>query len=202
MTTIDTDQRNVAVDRGQGCDDHTLVSCMQSGDRDALTQLYRRHVRAVYAYAGTLMQSRDEVEDVVQETFVTALERLKVSALIDRSALPWLLTTTRYKSFNRNRAKTKRMLNESSDEHEQERLASPGADELVIAAELRTSLDAAVAELSEIDQTVYEICLVDGSTYAQAAQVLSTTPGAVRNRLARIRQRLRGELRTLKGSTP
>jgi RNA polymerase sigma factor (sigma-70 family) len=171
--------------------DHGLVSRMQAGDREAFSQLYRRHVHAVYAYSGRILQSRDDVEDVVQETFVTAWERLKATTLIDQSALPWLLTTARYKSFNRNRARTRRSRNESADTRYHG--AAPAADELVLAEELRIALESAVAQLSEIDRTVYEICLVDGSTYDQAAEALDTTTSAVRNRLARIRQRLRIE---------
>lgn len=180
-------------------DDYTLIARIRQGDREAFAVLYRRHVRAVHGYAAALLQACDDVEDLVQETFVTAWERLDGDAILDRSALPWLLTTARYKAYNRNRSRSKQAKHESTSPFENHQIGTAAADQPVLDAEVREALDAAVNELSEIDRTVYEICIVDGSTYAQAAEALRITSGAVRNRLARVRERLRRELTILKG---
>jgi hypothetical protein len=57
-------------------DDYTLIARIRQGDREAFAVLYRRHVRAVHGYAASLLRAHDDVEDLVQETFVTAWQRL------------------------------------------------------------------------------------------------------------------------------
>lgn len=180
-------------------DDHSLAERIHRGDREAFSTLYHQYVHAVYGYASSVVQSRDDLDDVVQETFVTAWQRLDGAAILDRSALPWLLTTARFKAYNLNRTRAKRTRNESPRSSQDHNLYVVGADENVITADVRQALDTALSQLSDIDRIVYEICLIDGSTYAQAAEALDITSGAVRNRLARVRQRLQTELLILKG---
>ena len=56
--------------------DAALVRAACRGERGAEEQLYRRHVEAVAAVAVRLLGRGGEAEDVVQDSFVTALERL------------------------------------------------------------------------------------------------------------------------------
>ena len=55
--------------------DADVVSRAKEGERAAQAVLYRRHVRMVRGLAYRLLGQRD-VEDVVQDAFVTAFERL------------------------------------------------------------------------------------------------------------------------------
>jgi RNA polymerase sigma-70 factor, ECF subfamily len=72
------------------CDDFEYVTRARSGDRTAEAQIYRHHARSVANLAARLTGSRADAEDIVQETFVIALERL--NELRDPAALrPWLM---------------------------------------------------------------------------------------------------------------
>ncbi|MCU1557887.1 MAG: polymerase, sigma-24 subunit, subfamily [Microbacteriaceae bacterium] len=182
-------------------DDRELVERASEGDRRAFEQLYRRHARAVYAYAAGILRDPEEAEEVTQDTFVTAWERLREFHLIHQSALPWLLVTCRYKSLNRYRSLDRQRSHRSSrpiDDAIPDDGKTP--DDSVEAAELLAAVDTAVAGLSEIDQSIYRLCLLEDMTYTEAATALGASSGSVRNRLSRLRGRLRNELSILRGS--
>ena len=67
----------VAVEAAPVDDDAALVARALAGDRVAEAQLYRRHARVIANVAARLLGSRADAEDIVQETFVIALENLR-----------------------------------------------------------------------------------------------------------------------------
>jgi RNA polymerase sigma-70 factor (ECF subfamily) len=56
--------------------DESLVAAARAGDGEAKAQLFRRHVRAASDLSYRLLGRDDEVEDVVQESFVIAFSTL------------------------------------------------------------------------------------------------------------------------------
>jgi RNA polymerase sigma-70 factor, ECF subfamily len=50
--------------------DDELMAALAKGDRQALAELYERHVRAVFAYARRTLNHEAEAEDVAQEVFM------------------------------------------------------------------------------------------------------------------------------------
>lgn len=52
--------------------DEDLVRSAQFGDRQAFAQLFRRHARYVGGVIFRVMRSSEEVDDIVQETFLAA----------------------------------------------------------------------------------------------------------------------------------
>lgn len=72
-------------------DDEVLVSRVLRGDTAAFRDLYGRHSRYVAGVVHRLMGDDAELEDIVQDTFVRAAERL--STLRAPAQLrPWLVT--------------------------------------------------------------------------------------------------------------
>jgi RNA polymerase sigma-70 factor (ECF subfamily) len=61
---------------GSDVDDATLVARARDGDRGAEETLYYRHVRYITGMVARLLGSREEAEDVVQDTFAIALDEL------------------------------------------------------------------------------------------------------------------------------
>jgi RNA polymerase sigma-70 factor (ECF subfamily) len=70
--------------------DRELVMAVRAGQRSAEERLYRRHVRAVAAIAVRLLGPGADADDVVQDSFVTALERLR-QLREPELFRPWLL---------------------------------------------------------------------------------------------------------------
>ena len=177
-------------------DDVELLSRAQSGDRRAFTDLYDRHVRPVYWQAYSLVRDAGEAEEVTQDVFVTTWRRIRAITPVDGSLLPWLLVTARYTALNANRRAARRRSEPLDDD------APEGADSSVEreieAAQVRAEIDKAVAALAPNDRRLYELCVEGDRTYEQAARELGVSHAVVRNRLHRLRARLRADLRSMR----
>ncbi|HWU46478.1 MAG TPA: sigma-70 family RNA polymerase sigma factor [Humibacter sp.] len=193
-----------AINAGDGSDqsDLALLRDLARGSKPALGRLHDRHSRVVYAYIAARLDSREDVEEISQDVFVTLWRKRATVALVGESALPWLLVTGRNLIANRRRAlqvHAKRRSDRSFDEAVPD--PQPGPDELVERSQLLAYVESAAARLTEPDRTVFELCIRDGHSYEHAATAAGISAGAVRNRLSRLRSRLRSELHTLRGNS-
>lgn len=177
-------------------DDVELLTRAQEGDRLAFADLYDRHVRPVYWQAYSVVRDAGEAEEVTQDVFVTAWRRIRAITPVDGSLLPWLLVTARYTALNAYRRASRRR-NDTLDDGVLEGAHSPVEREIE-AAQVRAEIDKAVAALAENDRRLYELCVEGDRTYEQAARELGVTHAVVRNRLHRLRTRLRADLRFMR----
>lgn len=173
---------------GDTTSDAELVARAADGSEHAFQQLYRRHARPVYWIAHGLLRSAADAEDVTQETFVVAWRKLPGLELAGDSLLPWLATICRFQAANRLRA-----LRRAEADPLDERRPDLGADVLkqVIDADLAERILREIRGLSALDQRIFRLCVGDGYAYQAAADELGVAHGVVRNRLSRIRTRLR-----------
>jgi RNA polymerase sigma-70 factor (ECF subfamily) len=177
-------------------DELTQLARAQVGDRDAFAGLYDRHVRPVYWQAYSVVRDRDLAEDVTQDVFVTTWRRIRSITPVDGSILPWLLVTARYTAYNAARKEQRR----AAADLDGDPIGGPGADAEVESALIQAEIDKAVAALSPVDQQLYALCLDGGATYEQAAHDLGVSHSVVRNRIHRLRTRLRADLSSLRGT--
>jgi RNA polymerase sigma-70 factor (ECF subfamily) len=177
-------------------DDVELLTRAQEGDRLAFADLYDRHVRPVYWQAYSVVHDAGEAEEVTQDVFVTAWRRIRAITPVDGSLLPWLLVTARYTALNAYRRASRRR-NDALDDDVLDGVDSPVERE-VEAAQVRAEIDKAVAALAENDRQLYTLCVEGDRTYEQAARELGVSHAVVRNRLHRLRTRLRADLRSMR----
>lgn len=177
-------------------DELTQLARAQVGDRDAFAALYDRHVRPVYWQAYSVVRDRDLAEDVTQDVFVTTWRRIRSITPVDDSILPWLLVTARYTAYNAARKEQRR----AADGLDQDPVGGLGAEAEAESAQIQAEIDKAVAGLSPVDQQLYALCIDGGATYQQAAQELGVSHSVVRNRIHRLRTRLRADLSALRGT--
>ncbi|MCC7540324.1 MAG: RNA polymerase sigma factor [Deltaproteobacteria bacterium] len=84
----------------EGPTDAELVAAARRGERAAEEAIYKRHVRAVAGVAARLLGGRQDVDDVVQDTFVDVLDEL--DDLQDPAALRgWILRIAVHKVHRR-----------------------------------------------------------------------------------------------------
>lgn len=181
--------------------DRDLLRALVEGRRGALATLYDRHSRVVYAYTAARLEGREDIEEISQDAFVTLWRKRSTITIAGDSLLPWLLVTSRNLIANRRRsllAAEKRRASAAVDEATPD--SRPGPDELVERDQLLAYVEAAASALPEPDRTVFELCIRGDHSYEDAAAQAGITPGAVRNRLSRLRARLRNELHTLRGT--
>ncbi|GAA1998206.1 RNA polymerase sigma factor [Microbacterium ulmi] len=163
--------------------DGELIRLAQRGDRGAFGALYARHGKAVYLYAWAMTRDDRDAEDVTQEVFIVAWRKLRGIRIVERSALPWLLVTCRNLSRNALRARR--------DALELDESLLPGDRTRHERIEELSWVRQAVERLGGLDQRVIHLCLVEGYSYAVAADHLGLSTSAVAKRVERARAAVR-----------
>ncbi|MDZ8275793.1 sigma-70 family RNA polymerase sigma factor [Microbacterium aquimaris] len=177
--------------------DAALVARAASGSEHAFRALYRSYATPLYRIAYALLGDAADAEDVLQETFLVAWRKLPTLRLAGESLLPWLVTICRLQSANRMR--TQRRDREHRSDLTDAVPARTDVEQQVIGADLARRIGDEVEGLGDLDRGIFLLCAVDGLDYAAAAARLGVTHGVVRNRLSRIRSRLRT---TVKENSP
>ncbi|MFD5214692.1 RNA polymerase sigma factor [Microbacterium sp. NPDC058345] len=172
-------------------DDQEWAARAAAGDQDAFRSIYRAYVRPVYWIAHGVLSSATDAEDIVQETFVVAWRKLPGLRLASPSLLPWLATICRFQAANRLRVLRRDRAN-TTDAADDSLPAIVSVEDQVISSALAERITAEVGLLDPLDQQIFRLCAVDGYAYRAAAEQLGVSHAVVRNRLSRVRTRLRG----------
>ncbi len=161
--------------------DADLVENARSGSRRAFEQLYRRHARMAFGMAHRLLAGRD-VDDTVQDAFVTAWERL--DRLDDPQAFARWLGTIVVNSARRRirrRALRNRLLPGHQEPADYDRLIGEQAS-AEAAAELR-SVYSVLGRLSTDARLAIVLRRVEGMTIPEVADAMGRSPATVKRRI-------------------
>ncbi|MEJ1087689.1 RNA polymerase sigma factor [Microbacterium sp. Mu-80] len=178
-------------------EDRERAARAASGDQGAFRAIYHAHVKPVYWIAHGILGSAADAEDVTQETFVVAWRKLPGLELVGESLLPWLATICRFQAANRLRILRRDRAN-TADALDETLPDSVSVEDQVITAALADRIAQEVGLLDDIDQRIFHLCAVDGYAYQAAAEELGVSHAVVRNRLSRVRTRLRGAAREVR----
>jgi RNA polymerase sigma factor (sigma-70 family) len=170
--------------------DAELVALAAGGSEHAFRTLYRAYVRPVYWMAHGLVGNPADAEEVTQETFLVAWRKLPDLELAGDSLLPWLATICRFQSANRVRRQRRDRVHTAAAADE-ETPSTVDVEQQVIDERLADAILREVAGLGELDRAIFRLCATEGYAYQAAADELGVAHGVVRNRLSRIRTRLR-----------
>ena len=144
------------------------------------------HLDRLYRAAWALCGSREEAEDLVQETYARVLARPRF--LRHEDDLGYLLRTLR-NTFLTQRRNESRRLRPGPLPEELELVADPQARDPHAALEA-AELYAAIASLPTDYRDVLVAVDVSGLSYKEAARALEVPQGTVMSRLYRARQQL------------
>lgn len=164
-----------------------LVVRARRGDLGAAGELVRRHLRAAYAVALAVLNRPADAEDVAQDAFVAALERLEDCREPARFS-GWLLAIVRNRAGH---ALERRRLRDPVEDRERATADAP-PDTL-----LRASLLAALAGLQPVQREIVLLHDLDGWTHAEIAAALGISEVNCRQHLFVARRALRTELSSL-----
>ena len=159
-----------------------LVDAVRAGDRDAFGRLYKLFSPLVH---GVLLARVpvDDVDDLVQDVFLTALDRL--DSLRDTSAFgPWVAAIARNRAmdFHRHRPRSEELTDDI-----------PAEGSTSDAGEAARAL-AAIRALPEAYRETLVLRLVEGLTGPEIAERTGLTPASVRVNLHRGMKQLRERL--------
>lgn len=167
-----------------------LVLRARDGDGEAFEALVRMHLRAAYTVALGVTNDAADAEDVVQDAFVSALERIEDCKDPDRFS-GWLLAIVRNRALNFRRAQSVRAATPLTD-LELPSTANPEQD--ASRAQLRADLSEALAQLTELQRQVVLLHDLQGYKHREIGDALGISEGASRFHLSTARAALRAEL--------
>jgi RNA polymerase sigma-70 factor (ECF subfamily) len=159
------------------------------GDALAFDTLYQRIASKLFGYLLRLTRHRERAEDLLQITF-TKVHRARGSYLRGAPVLPWMLAIARRSFFDERRAASSRTEDLSHDGV----LPEPSADDGEVPNDLAEALERALDHMPEGYREAIQLTKITGLSMAEAADVLGTTPTAVKLRVHRGYEQLRGEL--------
>jgi RNA polymerase sigma-70 factor (ECF subfamily) len=175
-----------------------LLVKLRSGNREAANLLFAQHgqrlKRALRARLSPGVRRRLDIDEVVQETFLKALEALDGFEWRNQGAfLGWLLQIALHRSQDllRNQERTPSMQSLSTDPGEESGLAGRISDdhntpsEVLSRADDLSLLERALEQLGDSDRDLVVRRALLGQDYASLAEELGITEGAVRMRMSR-----------------
>lgn len=182
--------------------DQELLRRARDGDYRSFEELVKRHEQRLFGLAMRILRQREDAENVVQTTFLSALEHLK-DFREDSSFGTWVARIATHASLNTLR-KRKGLRTVSISEGDDEtgeihhpQLVAHWRDDpasIVEARELGDILTDAINTLSEKHRLVFVLRDVEGLSVSETAELLDISEPNVKVRLLRARLALRERL--------
>ena len=143
------------------------------------------HLPRLYRAARAWTRSREEAEDLVQETYARVLARPRL--LRNEDEVGYLLRAMRNTLISQVRARERRP--QTTELVEEVAVSGRASDNPAEAAEIR-EVHAAIAELPEEFRDALVAVDIAGLSYPEAARALGVPEGTVTSRLFRARDRV------------
>ena len=178
--------------------DAGLVAAVRRGSREAAGRLAQRYLRGCRAVALAVVGEIAAAEDVCQEAFVHAIDRIDDCRDPARFGA-WLRQIVRRRARNYLRhARVRRAVPLAADMG-----VDPGESpaDAAVRSDLRERLLSALGQLPEDRREVVLLHDLEGWTHREIAERMELPPGTVRSHLHYARRRLR-ELLRLTGGDP
>lgn len=156
--------------------DATLLSRWRGGDERAATEIVERHAEALARFASSL-GVRDEIEELVQDTFVRAFGSIE-GFRGESSLRTWLFTILRRLVLDRRRAQARRPV--AVPVEEGDAVTEFDALDGMVAGETERRVREAVGSLTPTQREVFTLRVAEGLSYKEIAEVAGTTEGAAR----------------------
>jgi RNA polymerase sigma-70 factor (ECF subfamily) len=176
--------------------DTALIEQVVSGDREAFGELVRRHQGVVCGLAYHELGNFADAEDVAQQAFLTAYQRLHQLREPSRFA-GWLREIVRNecRMCQRRRHESGGLdeVGESLPSHD----VSP--EQASVRREVQQRVRDAIGALSPANRLAVTLYYLDGQSCEEVAAFLGVSAGTVRTRLHRARNELREEMMDMVG---
>lgn len=173
-----------------GAADGDIVRAVLAGDRERYALLVERYRDRYARYAARMLGSADAAEDAVQDAFVRAYDQLAQCKDPDKF-VGWFFLILRNRCF----AERRRGRTEMSLDAAEAVAATDRTDGGTETAERRRALQLALLELTPDQREVFVLKHVEGLSYGEIAERLSTSVPSLKMRMHRAYDKLREQLR-------
>jgi len=185
-------------------DDRRLVRRALRGDRRAFETIVRRYEQPLLNYVGRMVRDREQALDATQEVFLRAYSQLssfraeyKFSTWLFRIASNHLIDTWRKKKVTA--VSLDQPFNDAEDDGRTLQVADETASVVrtLERKELRTRLEAAIAELPSHLRELFVWRHVNGLSYEEMAEIKGLPVGTIKNRVFQAKEMLRRTLQEM-----
>ncbi|MEO6259588.1 MAG: sigma-70 family RNA polymerase sigma factor [Thermoanaerobaculia bacterium] len=180
-----------------------LVVRLRAGDGDAFEALVRTYSPTLLRTARRFLRSEEDARDALQDSFVSVFKSIdtfeanaQLSTWLHRIVINRSLMKLRSQRRHPEEDIEKYLPRFLEDGHQADPAGAwpEGADSMIERAELRTLVRESIDRLPETYRVVLVLRDLEELSTEEAAEVLGVTPNAVKIRLHRARQALRGIL--------
>ncbi len=178
-------------------DEQTFIRAAQKGDGAAFNQLVRGYQHQVYRTAYRVLGDAASAQDATQDAFIAAYKHIR--AFRGGSFKAWLLRIVTNACYDQLRVKQRRpsasldamLLDPDNPAPGLERAASESPQDFAERQELGATIQRGLAILPHDQRMTLALVDIEGLSYDEAADALSTNVGTVKSRLSRARAALR-----------
>ena len=181
--------------------DAVAIERTLAGDRDAFRVLVERHSATIFRLAYRLSGNHHDAEEIVQEAFLRAYQKLEQFASQANFAT-WVYRIAANYSIDRLRQKKKEEARrqapsaEMSDDVDQDPLrqipdAGPTPERLTQSVELKREMETALRSLTPAERIAFVMRHCDGCGIEEIALALKSNSSAAKNTVFRAVQKLR-----------
>jgi len=184
--------------------DALAVERTLAGDRDAFRLLVERHSQNVFRLAYRMTGNRHDAEEVVQEAFLRAYQKLgqfasraNFGTWVYRIAANYAIDRMRQRRKEDARREAPRAEGQEKTESDPVNLVhdgKPTPERLTQSIELRKQMQQALAALSHAERTAFVMRHWEGCGIEEIAAVLKSSSGSAKNTVFRAVQKLRRSL--------
>ena len=165
--------------------DIDVIVRVRAGDTEAFRSIVERYERPLLSVVQHLARNAADAEDVAQEVFLTAFEKLDSFDPARSHFSTWLFTIARNKTINANKKKRAQPLSALPERHSRENCTDRAEYE-----ELFDHLDAGLNALPAKQRRAFVLAQMEELPYEEIARIEGTRVGTIKSRVNRARKKL------------
>jgi RNA polymerase sigma-70 factor (ECF subfamily) len=174
--------------RGDAGDEMRLVARIRAGDQQAMSELYDRYGKVVYAVALRVLQDAAGAEDVLQDVFLQLWRNPDAFDASRGSLAAWLAVISRHRSIDRLRKRRP-----ETDIENCVIASSPELRDETERALVIEKIRVVLAEMNPDQRKVLELAFFEGLTHTEIAAKTGEPLGTVKTRIRSGLQLLRAK---------
>lgn len=175
--------------------DQSILERIANGERTAFAELVQRYQQPLFGFLGRMGLTQAQAEDIAQDTFLRAWLNLQQFDPTRAQFITWLHTIARNLAFT---LLTSRR--EQADVPgvvlEEVACSQPDPMQRLHVKQQQELLQTALLKLPMADRSALALAYVQGISLTEVARIEGVTLAAIKTRLHRARQTLRGMLQT------
>jgi RNA polymerase sigma-70 factor (ECF subfamily) len=173
--------------------DDVLLERIRGGDVDAFAGLVDRYQGPLIGFLNRMIRDEEAARDLAQDAFLKAFQSLGSYTGRNQAGFStWLFAIARNGCLDLVRSR-KRKATEKLEDHEH--LPAPDLGDPARRLRIRTLMEDALEDMNPDQRMAFELTVVEGFGYEEAALIQGTNSGTVRSRVNRAREALQAKLR-------